>query len=59
MSLTVFTCVVPQDAPEAICLENMQTPINDGGLMVNPNPVELWRKMKLSKKKGKKRSKRR
>lgn len=49
--------VVPQDRPEAICLENMKAP--GDGLMVNPVPMEYWRKVVdyNAKKKGGKRKK--
>ena len=43
--------VIPQDKPDAICLENLRD--EKEGLMVNPNPPELWRKFSASKK-GKK-----
>lgn len=49
--------VVPQDKPEAVCLEALRD--EKEGLMVNPLPRELWRKFVMkkggSKKKGKKR----
>lgn len=44
--------IIPQDRPEAICLENLRD--EKDGLMVNPNPKELWRKFVVSKKAGKK-----
>ena len=40
--------VVPQDKPEALCLENLREATE--GLMVNPLPKELWRKFTMSKK---------
>lgn len=43
--------VVPQDRPEAICLENLRQEAE--GLMVNPVPQEYWRKVAMAKK-GKK-----
>lgn len=44
--------VIPQDRPEAICLEELRD--NKDGLMLNPNPEEYWRKFKTVKsKKGK------
>jgi hypothetical protein len=44
--------VIPQDRPEAICLEELRE--NKDGLMLNPNPEEYWRKFKVAKgKKGK------
>lgn len=49
--------VVPQDKPEAICLENLRG--EKDGLLLNPNPTEYWRKMVVKKggKKGKKKKK--
>lgn len=49
--------VVPQDKPEAICLENLRG--EKDGLLLNPNPPEYWRKMVVKKggKKGKKKKK--
>lgn len=44
--------LIPQDRPEAICLENLRE--NKEGLMINPNPKELWRKLNINKKSGKK-----
>lgn len=44
--------LIPQDRPEAICLENMRDEAE--GLMVNPMPRELWRKFTAGKKGGKK-----
>jgi len=53
--------LIPQDRPEAICLENLRDFAAGDGLMVNPNPMEFWRKMKLAggktKKKGGKKKK--
>lgn len=47
--------VVPQDKPEAVCLEGLR----DGpeGLMTNPMPPELWRKFTAPKKGGGKKKK--
>lgn len=48
--------IIPQDKPEAICLENLRTETE--GLMGNPLPPEYWRKMAVAKgKKGKKKKK--
>eukprot|EP00388_Colpodella_angusta_P030022 GDKK01018367.1.p2 GENE.GDKK01018367.1~~GDKK01018367.1.p2 ORF type:complete len:103 (-),score=24.58 GDKK01018367.1:101-409(-) len=50
--------LIPQDRPEAICLENMRE--EKEGLMINPNPPEMWRKFtagKKGKKGGKKKKK--
>eukprot|EP00598_Pedospumella_elongata_P000366 CAMPEP_0184973908 /NCGR_PEP_ID=MMETSP1098-20130426/5512_1 /TAXON_ID=89044 /ORGANISM="Spumella elongata, Strain CCAP 955/1" /LENGTH=756 /DNA_ID=CAMNT_0027496413 /DNA_START=91 /DNA_END=2361 /DNA_ORIENTATION=- len=50
--------LIPQDRPEAICLENLRE--EKEGLMVNPNPTEMWRKFtakKGGKKGGKKKKK--
>ena len=49
--------VVPQDRPEAICLENMRE--NGERLMENPLPMEYWRKavIKGGAKGGKKKKK--
>jgi hypothetical protein len=49
--------IIPQDKPEAVCLENLRD--EKEGLMMNPNPPEYWRKvvMKASSKKGKKKKK--
>eukprot|EP01038_Epipyxis_sp_PR26KG_P004770 gene4770-6692_t len=51
--------LIPQDKPEAICLEGLRE--TGEGLMINPNPSEYWRKfnMKITGggKKKKKRSK--
>ena len=44
--------IIPQDRPEAICLENLRT--EKEGLMINPNPPEYWRKIIKDGKKGKK-----
>jgi hypothetical protein len=44
--------VIPQDRPEAVCLEGLKTETE--GLMVNPMPREMWRVMTLGGKKGKK-----
>lgn len=44
--------LIPQDRPEAICLENLREA--GDGLMQNPNPMEYWRKMKIQSGKGKK-----
>lgn len=46
--------VIPQDKPEAICLEGLRD--EQEGLMLNPNPKELWRQVNLGGKgkKGKK-----
>lgn len=44
--------LIPQDRPEAICLENTKNPIE--GLMTNPLPKEYWRKMVIVGKKKKK-----
>ena len=44
--------LVPQDRPEAVCLENSKNPIE--GLMTNPLPKEYWRKMVVAGKKKKK-----
>jgi hypothetical protein len=52
-STLIRALVIPQDRPEALCLENMM----DGpeGLMRNPLPIEYWRKAVIkSGKKGKK-----
>eukprot|EP01034_Spumella_vulgaris_P034795 gene34795-42915_t len=45
--------IIPQDRPEAICLENLRDNATEG-LMVNPLAKEFWRKfsMKGGKKKG-------
>lgn len=48
--------LIPQDRPEAICLENTKDPIE--GLMVNPLPKEYWRVLvKIAKKKKKQKGK--
>jgi len=49
--------LIPQDRPEAICLENLRN--EKEGLMINPNPREFWRKFTAKKggKKGKKKKK--
>lgn len=49
--------LIPQDRPEAICLENLRS--EKEGLMINPNPREFWRKFTAKKggKKGKKKKK--
>eukprot|EP01039_Chlorochromonas_danica_P007258 gene7258-8027_t len=45
--------VIPQDKPEALCLEGLRE--GSEALMVNPKPQELWRKFVAAKKgKGKK-----
>jgi hypothetical protein len=44
--------LIPQDRPEAICLENLRE--QSEGLMQNPNPKEMWRKISGNKKGGKK-----
>ena len=46
--------IIPQDKPEALCLENLRG--EKDGLLKNPNPPEYWRKMVVKKggKKGKK-----
>lgn len=44
--------IVPQDRPEAICLEGTKNPIE--GLMTNPLPKEYWRKLVAAVKKKKK-----
>eukprot|EP01035_Chromulina_nebulosa_P021883 gene21883-28329_t len=43
--------VIPQDKPEAVCLEAMKTELE--GFAVNPLPKDYWREMKMGKKKGK------
>lgn len=45
--------VVPQDKPEAICLEGLREGAE--GLMVNPLPPHLWRRLAAGKKGKKKR----
>ena len=49
--------VIPQDKPEAMCLESFRTNQTEG-LMTNPIPEEFWRKVHFGgsgkKKKGKK-----
>ena len=49
--------IIPQDKPEAVCLENLRE--EKEGLFVNPKPPEYWRKMviKASSKKGGKKKK--
>ena len=49
--------MIPQDKPEAICLEGLRE--EKEGLMLNPLPREMWRKMAAGKKgkKGKKKKK--
>lgn len=47
--------VIPQDRPEAICLENLRE--EKEGLLVNPNPPEYWRKFSSGGKGGKKKKK--
>ena len=47
--------IIPQDRPEAICLENLREETE--GLMINPNPREMWRKMTAGKKGGGKKGK--
>lgn len=49
--------VIPQDRPEALCLENLRGPKDDEGLMVNPNPSEYWRKFHMKSKGTKKKKK--
>jgi hypothetical protein len=44
--------IIPQDRPEAICLENLRD--EKEGLMINPNPREMWRKFVAGGGKGKK-----
>jgi hypothetical protein len=41
--------MIPQDNPEAICLENLRTNYAEG-LMENPLPRELWRKAEIVEK---------
>jgi uncharacterized protein YsxB (DUF464 family) len=43
--------IIPQDKPEAICLEGLQE--DKKRLMINPNPREFWRKFLSKGKKGK------
>jgi len=45
--------LIPQDKPDSICLENLRKQESEG-LMLNPMPVEYWRKYVV--KKGKKSS---
>mmetsp|Transcript_15665 Transcript_15665/g.21440 ORF Transcript_15665/g.21440 Transcript_15665/m.21440 type:complete len:733 (+) Transcript_15665:63-2261(+) len=47
--------MIPQDRPEAICLEGLKTETE--GLMVNPLAKEFWRQMKMGGKKGKRKKK--
>lgn len=47
--------LIPQDRPEAICLEGLRE--GKEGLMVNPLPQELWRKAVVGSKKGGKKGK--
>jgi hypothetical protein len=47
--------LIPQDRPEAICLEGLREEKED--LMVNPLPRELWRKAAVGKKGGGKKGK--
>jgi hypothetical protein len=47
--------LIPQDRPEAICLEGLRE--EKEGLMVNPLPREMWRKMTVGKKGGGKKGK--
>jgi hypothetical protein len=47
--------LIPQDRPEAICLEGLRE--EKEGLMVNPLPKEMWRKMTVGKKGGGKKGK--
>ncbi len=49
--------IIPQDKPEAICLEELRN--EQEGLMLNPNPKELWRQCNVGggKKKGGKKGK--
>lgn len=42
--------LIPQDRPEAICLEGLRE--EKEGLMVNPLPKELWRKAVVGSKKS-------
>lgn len=44
--------LIPQDRPEAICLENLRD--ESEGLMLNPLPKDMWRKFTGGKKSGKK-----
>lgn len=48
-SALIKALVIPQDRPEAICLEGMRE--GGEGLMVNPLPFEFWRKALAGKKK--------
>lgn len=43
--------IIPQDRPEALCLENLRETAGEG-LMANPLPKEFWRAFVMSKKKG-------
>lgn len=50
--------IIPQDKPEAVCLEGLKSETE--GLMVNPLPREYWRVMAMGKgkkKRGKKKKK--
>jgi hypothetical protein len=50
--------MIPQDHPEAVCLEDLRDPINDEGLMINPIAREYWRKFRMTEKGKKKKSRR-